>query len=309
MRENKQPILSICIPTRNRWYSLQYTLKSIIDQDEFKSWYVEIVISDNASTDKTETEIKKLCKNYDNIVYYRNKENMWFWPNIINALSLWRGEYLWLLGSDDFLALNALWNTLNCIKKYKPTLIYSRREEVVYQWSMVFKEYKKLNISLFNWMIEFTRYLWDRTKLSFHDKDVFLTFMSAVCVKGNHFKKSYNNLLKSLWYQRLIEHSFNFSLINLSNIEKEDVIAVIVNPICVYCDLNHWRKPNRKIANDLKYLVKSIILNYHIRTLNSVLFFLKLCCSWYIWSGVVPFLKKYKLYSFLKKIYHFFKKE
>jgi glycosyltransferase involved in cell wall biosynthesis len=37
MKEKKQPILSICIPTWNRWYALQHTLKSIIDQDDFKS--------------------------------------------------------------------------------------------------------------------------------------------------------------------------------------------------------------------------------------------------------------------------------
>ena len=38
-----------------------------MDQDEFKSWDVEIVISDNASTDETEVEIEKLCNKYRNI--------------------------------------------------------------------------------------------------------------------------------------------------------------------------------------------------------------------------------------------------
>jgi glycosyltransferase involved in cell wall biosynthesis len=103
MKENKQPILSICIPTWNRRYALQHTLKSIIDQDEFKSWNVEIVISDNASTDETEVEVWKLRKKYKNIRYFRNKENIWGNPNINKALSLREGVYLWLLGSDSLI--------------------------------------------------------------------------------------------------------------------------------------------------------------------------------------------------------------
>lgn len=48
------PLLSICIPTYNRSTYLRESIESIIHQSEFISGDVEIVISDNASTDNTE---------------------------------------------------------------------------------------------------------------------------------------------------------------------------------------------------------------------------------------------------------------
>lgn len=69
-------LLSICIPTYNRCEYLKKTIESIIVQDEFKSGQVEIVISDNASTDNTNVMIEQYTSVYDNIKYYRNKENI-----------------------------------------------------------------------------------------------------------------------------------------------------------------------------------------------------------------------------------------
>lgn len=59
-----QPLLSICIPTYNRSQYLKETIDSIIGQEEFKSENVEIVISDNCSTDDTEIVCKKYIEQY-----------------------------------------------------------------------------------------------------------------------------------------------------------------------------------------------------------------------------------------------------
>lgn len=48
------PYLSLCIPTYNRASYLKNSIETIICQNEFKTGKVEIVISDNASSDDTE---------------------------------------------------------------------------------------------------------------------------------------------------------------------------------------------------------------------------------------------------------------
>lgn len=71
----KKPTLSICIPTYNRANHLKKTLDSIVLQKAFGE-DVEIIISDNASTDETEQVASSYCKKYDNIMYYRNEQNV-----------------------------------------------------------------------------------------------------------------------------------------------------------------------------------------------------------------------------------------
>ena len=78
LRKSKmnKPLLSICIPTYNRAAYLKKSIESVICQEEFKSGKVEIVISDNTSTDDTEMIGKEYSSKYDNIIYHRNEENI-----------------------------------------------------------------------------------------------------------------------------------------------------------------------------------------------------------------------------------------
>lgn len=76
MSELQQPLLSICIPTFNRSEYLKKSIESIVCQKEFINGKVEIVISDNASTDNTENVIREFQQKYPNIYYSKNKENI-----------------------------------------------------------------------------------------------------------------------------------------------------------------------------------------------------------------------------------------
>lgn len=72
----EKPLLSICIPTYNRSKYLKISLDSIVIQNEFLNRTVEIVISDNASTDDTEEVVKPYLEKYENIYYFKNIENV-----------------------------------------------------------------------------------------------------------------------------------------------------------------------------------------------------------------------------------------
>lgn len=71
-----QPLVSICIPTYNRSEYLRLSLERYICEPEFLNGCVEIVISDNASTDDTELLAREYAEKYANIRYFRNAYNI-----------------------------------------------------------------------------------------------------------------------------------------------------------------------------------------------------------------------------------------
>lgn len=106
------PLLSICIPTYNRAPFLDETIKSIVTQKRFYNTNdVEIVISDNSSTDNTKEIAEKYRIKYGNkIRYYCNSENIKD-ANFEKALSLGKGLFL-KLNNDT---LNHVENSLDLI--------------------------------------------------------------------------------------------------------------------------------------------------------------------------------------------------
>lgn len=113
-----KPLLSICIPTYNRVDYLRNSLESIINQEEFKLGKVEIIISDNASTDNTKEVAQKYADTYKNIFFYSNEENI---NNNNFPLALSRGTgCLRRLCNDTLCFKNGALNYIcNIIEKYK----------------------------------------------------------------------------------------------------------------------------------------------------------------------------------------------
>jgi glycosyltransferase involved in cell wall biosynthesis len=89
------PIISICIPTRNRADQLHQTLDSITAQPIFLNTHeVEIVISDNASSDQTKEVVQPFLDRFsDKIEYFCNDEDLKD-KNFTLALSHGKGRYL-----------------------------------------------------------------------------------------------------------------------------------------------------------------------------------------------------------------------
>ncbi|OUE69052.1 glycosyltransferase family 2 protein [Citrobacter freundii] len=101
-------IVSFCIPTYNRKDFLEELLNSINDQ-KVPNFDIEVCISDNASTDGTESMIEIWRQNFNfPIVYHRNSENLGPDRNFLASVSLASGDYCWIFGSDDALADDAL---------------------------------------------------------------------------------------------------------------------------------------------------------------------------------------------------------
>lgn len=100
MRTNN-PALSICVPTYNRAHLLTECLQSIVASREGYEQEVEIVVSDNASTDDTARVVREFQNKNNNIRYYCNTENIGASPNIVKVAQLGRGRYVWVFADDD----------------------------------------------------------------------------------------------------------------------------------------------------------------------------------------------------------------
>lgn len=91
---------SICIPTFNRGPFLAELLESILDQGHPE---VEVVISDNASTDDTSSVVDAYRGRFRQFVWHRWPVNMGADANFAKVISLASGEHCWFMGSDDAL--------------------------------------------------------------------------------------------------------------------------------------------------------------------------------------------------------------
>jgi glycosyltransferase involved in cell wall biosynthesis len=91
-------LLSIGLPVRNAGSKVAGTIRSILGQTETD---IELVITDNASTDDTEAVCRELARADDRIAYHRQAENIGLLNNFIFAMRTARGRYFRWIGDDD----------------------------------------------------------------------------------------------------------------------------------------------------------------------------------------------------------------
>ena len=114
--------LSVGIPTFNGEQFLEAVVESIVSQEK----NVEIVISDNASTDSTWDIICKLEKKHPQIIRpHKNQKNMGFDANVDQVVKMAVGKFVWVLSDDDSLLPGSLDKVLSVISKHpKLSLIF-----------------------------------------------------------------------------------------------------------------------------------------------------------------------------------------
>ena len=90
-------VVTICVPVFNEAEKLTKLLKQI--QDYCKN--NEVIISDNASQDRTNKIVKNYKKKLSKLKYYRLKKNYGFDHNYLNCVKKVRTKYFWVMGGDD----------------------------------------------------------------------------------------------------------------------------------------------------------------------------------------------------------------
>lgn len=111
--------LSICIPVYNNKHLFKYCLESIGKAVYGVEDRVEVVISDNASEDNIFSFVKEFKRNYPNIsiTFNRNEINKGMAYNIHKVVEISKGEFCWIVGSDDFVLKSGVGSILSVIDR------------------------------------------------------------------------------------------------------------------------------------------------------------------------------------------------
>ncbi|MDQ0205142.1 glycosyltransferase [Pectinatus haikarae] len=240
-RKNTRPVLTIGIPTFNRSYYLKKCLKSIYDEIGDDPLF-EIFVSDNCSEDDTPSITKKYKGKYSNFRYSRNIVNLGpkknfkiIWENAI-------GEYVIVLGDDDYFSPDTIYNLVHCIYSHRDSSIIS----LLGYNDNVFKVFHGRGIN------EFIR------KVSF-----ITTYISALVMRRDLFEQVDNKdkfcdtLLEQVYMQlSILEKNPNFSILYGAIFKKDSGESVF---------------SNKKIDNNSKENLCRVFIQEYFDILNSFL--------------------------------------
>jgi glycosyltransferase involved in cell wall biosynthesis len=101
-------LLTISVPTYNRASYLDLCLSQITEQLKAHAGEVELLVSDNCSTDTTSEVVHKYLSLGHPLTYLKNPENIGPDRNFLQCYRKAKGKYLLILGDDDVLLDGAL---------------------------------------------------------------------------------------------------------------------------------------------------------------------------------------------------------
>ncbi len=108
------------MPVFNEAHFLQQSLDSLVQQDYPN---IELIISDNASTDDTESICRKYAAKYDWIYYHRFNENRGAARNFIYVLKSATGQYFMWAAGHDLWANNYLISCVEILESHSEAVI------------------------------------------------------------------------------------------------------------------------------------------------------------------------------------------
>lgn len=115
-----RPLVSIGLPVYNGEAYLEQALSSWCEQS-FSDY--ELLISDNASTDRTEELCRTFAETDDRIVYHRNDRNVGAAANFNSVFHRARGEYFKWAAHDDYVAPTFLEQCLEAFVSHPAAVI------------------------------------------------------------------------------------------------------------------------------------------------------------------------------------------
>ncbi len=127
---NKIDLISIGLPTYNAAQYISRCLSSLLNQSYHR---FELIISDDASTDKTSIICQQFTKKDKRIKYMRQKKNLGFVKNFNFVLKKARGKYFVWAGNDDYWDKNYLLKLHQLHKKYPDIVLAVSKFNNVYQ--------------------------------------------------------------------------------------------------------------------------------------------------------------------------------
>jgi glycosyltransferase involved in cell wall biosynthesis len=142
--KQKIPVVSIGMPVYNGERFIKEAIKSILDQT-FEDF--ELIISDNASTDRTQKICQYYVKKDSRIRYYRSRINHGAAWNYNHVYKLSRGKYFKWAAHDDVCASKFIEKCVNGLDQNKSAVLcYPRTLIIDENTKVIKKDPKRLNL-------------------------------------------------------------------------------------------------------------------------------------------------------------------
>lgn len=192
-------IWSICIPTYNRASNLRINLEYIYRQlNSDNRDLIEIIVSNNASTDNTDEVVRDYISKGMELSYYKNTENLGADGNFLQCVDKAAGKYVLLLGDDDYLALGAVDRVLEVLLSDDYGAVYISRNMLPPS-----KGFLRCKVSNSNNRV----LIFDEPNEYLKNVSFWLTFMSGNIFRkdilgeiGDYMKYNHTHLLQTAFY-------------------------------------------------------------------------------------------------------------
>lgn len=169
------PLLTIAIPTWNRAGHLGRLLDALLPMTAAHVDRIEIIVSDNGSTDGTPAMLAEACRDRPDVRVLRNATNIGGDGNIACCFQQARGSYVWIIGDDDIPKTGFLPALLDLLEREAPDIVYAPSEwlpEVHHaDQGRAFDPQRRITMG----RRDFARYV-----------NVWLTFISGIIVRRAH---------------------------------------------------------------------------------------------------------------------------
>ena len=120
------PLVSICIPTYNRANYITKAIDSALGQT-YRN--IEVIVVDNASTDNTEEIVSRY--NDPRLKYVRNPENLGQFGNFNRCIELYKGDFLHILHSDDYIDSDFTEKCVDFFNKHSDVWLTSTSSRII----------------------------------------------------------------------------------------------------------------------------------------------------------------------------------
>ena len=150
------PRVSVGIPTFNRERLIGRAVQSVLNQDYPN---IEILISDNASTDSTAAVCRTFVDAHPNVVYFRQLENIGATRNFAAVLERASGHYFMWLGDDDYIDANYISTTLDALMR-DPTIALVSGLPKYYRTGKPIDTGRRFDVLSSDWWVRIAEYYW-----------------------------------------------------------------------------------------------------------------------------------------------------
>lgn len=119
-------IISIIIAVYNNEHYVAKALDCVLNQATDAELSVEVIAVDDGSTDNTSAVIDEMAKHDDRITVI-HQGNQWIYASFNNGIKEAKGEYIYILNSDDLLFEGSIQLLIDSIHKYNhPDVIWTK---------------------------------------------------------------------------------------------------------------------------------------------------------------------------------------